>query len=90
VERHVHRGDSGNNETPNHMRKPIINSGPGIAKPRQACGIALSQLLLVPVIKPSDEPDLEYQKKQKDCQITSGLWWLGDPTERLRRVKDHC
>jgi len=37
------------------------------------------------VIKPSDEPDLEYQKKQKDCQITSGLWWLGDPPEKSER-----
>jgi len=45
--RQVHRGDSGNNETPNH-KKPMINSGPGIARLRQACGIALSQLLLVP------------------------------------------
>ena len=47
MERQAHRGYSGNNETPNHMHKPTINSGLGIARPRQARGIALSQLLLV-------------------------------------------
>ena len=50
VERHVHKGESGNKETPNHIRNPITNSGPGIAKPRliMTRGIALSQPLLVP------------------------------------------
>ena len=48
VERQVHKGESGNKETPNHIRNPITNSGPGIAKPRLTRGIALSQPLLVP------------------------------------------
>ena len=47
-ERQVHHGERGNKVTPSHKRKPITNSGPGMAKPRQALGIALSQPLLVP------------------------------------------
>ena len=47
-ERHVHKGEEGNRETPSHRRKPTTNSGPGIAKPREGWGIALSQPLLVP------------------------------------------
>jgi len=47
-ERHVHNGKRGNRETPNHRCKPTMNSGPGIAKPREIWRMALSQPILVP------------------------------------------
>ena len=47
-ERHVHNEEMRNRETPSHRRKPTINFGAGIAKPREVEGIALSQPLLVP------------------------------------------
>ena len=44
----IHNGERGNKVTPSHRHNPTTNSGPGMAKPRQALGIALSQPLLVP------------------------------------------
>ena len=44
---YVHNGERGNRETPSHKHKPTMNSGLGIAKPREVWGMALSQPLLV-------------------------------------------
>ena len=44
----MHNGERGNKVTPSYKRKRLTNySGPGMAKSRQALGIALSQPLLV-------------------------------------------
>ena len=47
AERQVHKGETGNKETPSQRQSPITNSGPGMDKPRQAQGITFSQPLAV-------------------------------------------
>jgi len=37
---HVHNGERGKRETPSHRHKPTMNSGQGIAKPREIWGMA--------------------------------------------------
>jgi len=44
----VHSGERRKQGIPSHRHNPTTNSGMGMAKPRQALGIALSQPFLVP------------------------------------------
>jgi len=48
VDRHMQSGDDGKRAIPNHKRRATTNSRPGMERPREICGTALSHSLLVP------------------------------------------
>jgi len=48
VDIHTQSGDDGKRAIPNHKCRATTNSGPGMERPREICGTALSHPLLVP------------------------------------------
>ena len=64
--RKINDGDFGISGIPSLIRIAIINSGPGISRPREGIGVALSHALVSLVA--GDEPGYGCQNDVKDAQ----------------------